>query len=197
MATISMDLRQRILKAYDRGDATREEVANRFEVSPAMDKRLLQQRRHSGDIAPRHHRSGRKPIILDSHRRDMRLLLKQHSDLTLEEIRARLSLECTIQAIHYVLADMGLTYKKDSPCGRTIPTRRRPRPPHLAQDPSGLRTFTSRLPRRIGGQNEYDSFARSLTARETPLFRRTVRSMADHHHDWFGPAGWQHRLHDG
>jgi transposase len=107
-----MDLRQRIVKAYDRGDVTREQVANRFEVSLAMVKKLLQQRCHTGDIAPRHHRSGRKPLILDSHRRDMRLLLKKRPDLTLEEIRVRLSLECTIQAIHYVLADMGLTYKK-------------------------------------------------------------------------------------
>jgi transposase len=112
MATISMDLRQRILKAYDRGDVTREQVALRFEVSLGMVKKLLQQRRHSGDIAPRHHRSGRKPIILDSHRRALRLLLAKQPDLTLEEILAHLGLECTIQAIHYVLADMGLTYKK-------------------------------------------------------------------------------------
>lgn len=112
MATISVDLRQRILKAYDRGDTTREQVASRFEVSLGMVKKLIQQRRHSGDIAPRHHRSGRKPIILDSHRRELRSLVSKQPDLTLEEIRARLGLECTIQAIHYVLADMGLTYKK-------------------------------------------------------------------------------------
>jgi transposase len=112
MATISMDLRQRILKAYDRGDATREQVASRFEVSLGMVKKLIQQRRHTGDIAPRHHRSGRKPIILDSHRRELRALVSKQPDLTLEEIRKRLGLECTIQAIHYVLADMGLTYKK-------------------------------------------------------------------------------------
>lgn len=107
-----MDLRQRILKAYDRGDVTREQVATRFEVSLGMVKKLLQQRRHSGDIAPRHHRSGRKPVILDSHRRELRLLLAKNPDLTLEEIRTKLGLTCTIQAIHYVLADMGLTYKK-------------------------------------------------------------------------------------
>jgi transposase len=112
MATISVDLRQRILKAYDRGDATREQVASRFEVSLGMVKKLIQQRRHCGDIAPRHHRSGRKPIILDSHRRELRSLVSKQPDLTLEEIRARLGLACTIQAIHYVLADMGLTYKK-------------------------------------------------------------------------------------
>lgn len=112
MATISVDLRQRILKAYDRGDTTRAQVASRFEVSLGMVKKLIQQRRHSGDIAPRHHRSGRKPIILDSHRRELRSLVSKQPDLTLEEIRARLGLACTIQAIHYVLADMGLTYKK-------------------------------------------------------------------------------------
>ena len=112
MATISMDLRKRILKAYDRGDVSREQVARRFEVSLGMVKKLIQQRRHTGSIAPLHHRSGRKPVILGSHRREMRLLLQEQADLTLEEIRARLGLGCTIQAIHYVLADMGLTYKK-------------------------------------------------------------------------------------
>jgi hypothetical protein len=33
-------------------------------------------------------------------------------DLTLEELRRAAQLDCTIQAIHYVLAAMGLTYKK-------------------------------------------------------------------------------------
>lgn len=112
MATVSMDLRKRILKAYDRGDVTRQQVANRFEVSLAMVKKLLQQRRMTGSIAPRYDRCGRRPIIVDSHRREMRLLLSSKPDLTLEEIREQLGLSCTIQAIHYVLADMGLTYKK-------------------------------------------------------------------------------------
>jgi transposase len=112
MATISLDLRKRILKAYDRGDATREQVARRFEVSLGMVKKLIQQRRHTGNISPRHHRSGRKPVILDSHRRELRLMLAERPDLTLEEMRDRLGLECTIQAIHYVLVDLGLTYKK-------------------------------------------------------------------------------------
>lgn len=128
MATISMDLRQRLLKAYDRGDVTREQVARRFEVSLGMVKKLIQQLRHTGDIAPRHHRSGRKPVILDSHRREIRALLAKQPDLTLEEIRARLGLGCTIQAIHYVLADMGLTYKKRRAAPRNNPGRTLPAP---------------------------------------------------------------------
>lgn len=107
-----MDLRQRILKAYDRGDVTREQVATRFDVSLGMVKKLIQQRRTCGNIAPRYDRCGRKPIILDNHRREMRILLKKRPDLTLEEIREQIGLTCTIQAIHYVLEDMGMTYKK-------------------------------------------------------------------------------------
>lgn len=119
-----MDLRQRILNAYDRGNVTREEVARRFEVSLGMVKKLLQQRRKLANIAPLHHRSGRKPVILDSHRRQMRELLKQQPDLTLEEIRSLIGLACTIQAIHYVLDDMGLTYKKrrSGPRSNPVPT---------------------------------------------------------------------------
>lgn len=128
MATLSLDLRQRIIKAYDRGDATREQVARRFEVSLGMVKKLIQQRRHAGDIAPRHHRSGRKPLIVDSHRREMRLLLGKKPDLTLEEIRNHLGLGCTIQAIHYVLADMGLTYKKRHSALQNNPDRTLPAP---------------------------------------------------------------------
>ncbi|MFT3990882.1 MAG: helix-turn-helix domain-containing protein [Luteolibacter sp.] len=63
MATLSMDLRQRILNAYDRGDVTRDEVARRFEVSLGMVKKLLRQCSQLGSIEPLHHRSGRKPAM--------------------------------------------------------------------------------------------------------------------------------------
>ena len=107
-----MDLRRRLLKAYDRGGVTREDVAKRFDVSLGMVKKLLQQRRQTGDIAPLHHRSGRKPKILDGHRRRMRELLRGKPDLTLEELRDAAGLDCTVQAVHYALEEMGLTYKK-------------------------------------------------------------------------------------
>jgi transposase len=110
--TLSLDLRERILQAYDHGEGTQAAVAERFKVSYGMVKKLVQQRRHVGDIAPLHHRAGRKPQIDAAHRSRCRALLAKKPDLTLKELRAALGLECTIQAIHYVLADMGLTYKK-------------------------------------------------------------------------------------
>jgi transposase len=126
MRTLSLDLRERILVSYDHQEGTREEVARRYRVSLGMVKKLLQQRRHTGDIAARHHRSGRKPRIVESHRRQLRELVGRKPDLTLEELRQATALDCTPQAIHYVLEKMGLTYKKRhcAPASKTARTSR-------------------------------------------------------------------------
>ena len=79
-----------------------------------------------GKIGPRHRFSGRKPMILAAHQRQMRTLLNQKPDLTLKELRAGLELDCSLPAIHYVLAKMGLTYKKrhSMPASKTVRTLR-------------------------------------------------------------------------
>ena len=121
MKTLPVDLRERILASYDAREGTREETADRYRVSLGMVKKLLQQRRKTGDIRPRHHYSGRKPKILDRHRRRLRHLLSRQPDLTLAELRAATALSCSLPAIHYALAAMNLTYKKrhSTPVSRT------------------------------------------------------------------------------
>jgi len=124
MRTTSLDLRERILAAYDNDEGTRPEIAHRFRVSLGLVKKLLQQRRHTGDIAPRHRFSGRKPTIVASHRSQFRSLLSRKNDLTLQELRAATGLRCSLQAINVVLAKLGLTYKKrhSAPASKTVPT---------------------------------------------------------------------------
>ena len=112
MRTLSLDLRERILASYDHEEGSRQEVANRYRVSLGMVKKLLQQRRHTGEIAPRHYRSGRKPMIVEVHRHQMRALLDKKPDMTLKELQVATALKCSLPAIHYALAAMGLTYKK-------------------------------------------------------------------------------------
>lgn len=126
MATVSLDLRQRIITSYDQGEGTREDIAKRYRVSLGLVAKLLHQRRRTGDIAPRHQFSGRKPKLLGSHRRQLRTLLARKPDMTLRELREALEIECTLPAIHYVLESMGLTYKKrrSGPANRTARTSR-------------------------------------------------------------------------
>src|SRR5678815_6130810 len=107
MRTTSLDLRERILAAYDNDEGTRPEIARRFRVSLGLVKKLLQQRRRTGDIAPRHRFSGRKPTIVATHRSQLRALLTKKNDLTLRELRTATGLNCSLQAINVALAKMG------------------------------------------------------------------------------------------
>jgi transposase len=110
--TLSLDLRERILASYDNLEGTRQEIAERYRVSLGMVKKLLQQRKRTGQIGARHAYSGRKPLIVQVHEDQMRVLLARKPDLTLKELREALGLDCSLPAIHYVLSEMGLTYKK-------------------------------------------------------------------------------------
>ena len=114
MATISQDLRERIVSAYDRGEGTRQQIAERYDVSLGMVKKLLQQRRRTDDIRARHHRSGRKPKLTHTHRRRLVQLVEEQPDMTLAELRDAIGVACSLPAIHYALAREGLSLKKRS-----------------------------------------------------------------------------------
>lgn len=124
MKTLSLDLRERIVAACDAEEGSREEIGRRFRVSLGMVKKLLAQRRRTGEIGPRHYRCGRKPLIVEAHRQRLQQMLKHKPGLTLEQMRRALSIECSLPAIHYALVKMGLTYKKrrSALLSRTEPT---------------------------------------------------------------------------
>ena len=81
-------------------------------MSRGLVKKLIQQRRHLGDIAPLHWRAGRKPLFTPEHREQMLAAIRRQPDTTLAEFRDLLGLDCSLVAIHRVLARMGMTYKK-------------------------------------------------------------------------------------
>lgn len=61
MKTLSLDIRTRILACYDERKHTRDAVATRFCVSLGMVKKLLRQRKATGEIGVLYHRAGQKP----------------------------------------------------------------------------------------------------------------------------------------
>lgn len=82
---ISMELRIRIFEARQSGEST-SEVAERFAVSPAFVRRLMQRYRESGSLAPSSAPRGRKPR-LSGHVDQLRQLHAEQPDLTASEIR--------------------------------------------------------------------------------------------------------------
>lgn len=124
---LSLDLRERIVAAYEAEEGTRAEVARRFKVSVGMVKKLLTQQRRTGDLRARYRFCGRKAKLQPEQGARLKALVQQEPDLTLAEIKERLALSCTLGAIHWVLARLGLTYKKRRSMrpNKTAPTSRK------------------------------------------------------------------------
>lgn len=130
MKTLSLDLRERILASYDAGKGTRKEIADRYDVSLGMVKKLLSRRNQTGEFCSWYTHCGRKPYFTEELRMQIRALVRSHKDITLEEIRETLNLACTLPAIHYVLQDLNLTFKKKrcTPASKNAKTWQKPEP---------------------------------------------------------------------
>ena len=84
-APISMDLRQRIVRAVERGSSIRA-AARRFAVSPSAAIKLLQRVRATGSAAPARYGGHRRPL-LEPYETELRGLIEAIPDLTLAELQ--------------------------------------------------------------------------------------------------------------
>ena len=113
-APFSLDLRQRIVRAVEKGSSIRQAAA-RYEVSPSAAVKLMRRLRETGSVTPDRIGGHRRPV-LELHQDLLRSLVEGKSGLTLAEIQAELRMRgIVVQAlstIHLTLRRMGLTRKK-------------------------------------------------------------------------------------
>lgn len=119
MRPYSMDLRKRVVLACDARGGSREAIAQRFGVSTAWIRRLLQRRRETGSIAPLPQRAGRKRGLDDGRMKKLKAWVRKHPDATLAEIKAGMALSLSIAAIDRALKTLGLTLKKSRSARRS------------------------------------------------------------------------------
>ena len=112
MNAYSMDLRERVVAACDRGEGTREQIAKRFQVGLAWVYRLLQRRRETGSIEPKPHGGGQKPAFDPPAAERLRQAVADRPDATLEELRESVGIACGTSAVHRALERLGLPRKK-------------------------------------------------------------------------------------
>ena len=110
------DLRRKFLSAYDEGEETLEELAERFLVSLGWAKKISAQRNRSGQAERVPHRPGRKPQAGGEAQRQVRGWIEAKPDLTLAEIQAKLStaagVKLSLPQIWHLLRKLGLRLKK-------------------------------------------------------------------------------------
>ena len=115
-----MDLRERVLRAWDRGvDA--DAVAARYEVSRAWVHRLVQRRRETGSIAPRVQTKFRRRVLDAQQDARSVALITAQPDAALAELRAALPTTAALSTLWRAIDRLGLTVKKNGTRRRTAP----------------------------------------------------------------------------
>ena len=87
MQAYSLDLRQRVVRAYEQGHGSIAEIAEQFSVSTGFVKKMLRQWRASGDLAPLPHGGGKPRSLPDALRQKLRRKVQKQDDISLAELQ--------------------------------------------------------------------------------------------------------------
>ena len=112
MGPYSMDLRERVAAVIDEGEGSQRQVAKRFRVSVWFVTRLLQRRRDAGTLAPKPHGGGPRPVLGFPEQVRLAMLIAEHPDATLNQLKEWGGFACTLTTIWRTLRRFRLTYKK-------------------------------------------------------------------------------------
>ena len=104
------------MSAYEQGEGTLEELAERFVVSLAYGKKLRGQFQRTGQMERVEQRRGTPRKLLDQAREQLRHWLIAVPDLTLDQLQQKLGEDCGVQIsraqVARALKRMGLRLKK-------------------------------------------------------------------------------------
>jgi transposase len=116
MAAYSLDLRQKILRAWERRFGSQRTIADVFGVSLAFVEKVVRQHRTTGDIAPKPYAGGQKPRLNEAAQAMLQRLVREHPDATLRELRTRVAaatgVYVSLATMCRVLQRLGLPRKK-------------------------------------------------------------------------------------
>jgi transposase len=112
MAAYSLDLRTRVAHACDSGMPAAA-VAVRFEVSVAWVYRLMQRRRETGSISPRHQTKFRGRALSSDQEMRLVALITAQPDATLAELQQALPTRAALSTLWRAIDRLGITVKKN------------------------------------------------------------------------------------
>lgn len=111
-APYSLDLRRKIMDAYQRGEGSAKKMAARFSVSRNFVDRLIQRYRQTQSVAPKP-RGGGNPLAFSAPQEEvLQQTLREYPDATLAELRDRTGMSCSLETISQTLKRLNLTRKK-------------------------------------------------------------------------------------
>lgn len=94
---LPLEIRDRIIRAWQAGELTWQEIADQYGVSLASVNRLIRRFRQTGSTAPNPHAGGRRRLIDDAGLALVRELIEQEPRRTLEELVERYHAVCGVR----------------------------------------------------------------------------------------------------
>lgn len=126
MQAYSLDLRQRVVSAYEQGHDSIATVAERFSVSVGFVKKMLSLSRTTGELAPRPHGGGRSASLSARQRQLISRRVRARNDISLAELQTILQeqegVSVHVSTICRVLAQLDLPHKKRASPPRSATT---------------------------------------------------------------------------
>ena len=117
MKTATPEVRSIAIKAYKSG-IPRQQVADIVGYHLNSVSRWIREYERESRLKARE--KGKRPSIFSNEeRQELVELIKNRVDITLEEIRLHLAKDCSLQAIHKLLKNLGFVFKKNSEGQRT------------------------------------------------------------------------------
>ncbi len=114
MKPIFLEVRERIVEAYERGEHTQGELAEVFGVSERTVRRLWRQWCEQGALAPSKMGGYRPPAIRSEALKRLRQAVQERPDATLAELRKACRVECSLVTVHNTLKRLGYRRKKNA-----------------------------------------------------------------------------------
>ena len=135
MKTADVQTRERVVKAYTAGVATRKQLAEIFGYHIQSIGNWIREYQREGRIAPLP-KGHRNSVFSPEEREQLAALLKHRVDMTLFEIKEHFGKTCCLAAIHRIVVGLGFVVKKNTQ-GKRTRSRRYSRP---AQRMDGVST---------------------------------------------------------
>lgn len=117
MKPYSLDLRQKIVVAYENKEGSIRQLAKRFKVSPDCVRRLLKRYDTEGTIEPKPYQGGNQPLLQAKHLGVLTTLIEKDNDATLAQLAQQLEVQTNLRVssstISRGLKKLNLTRKKN------------------------------------------------------------------------------------
>lgn len=114
----SQDLRERVLRAVERGERSQREIAEDYEVSLSFVERAWRRYRETGATGIKHWRHGRAQKLAGAGEEKLQALLASQPDLRLtelcEQVKDKAGQAVSASTMSRVLKRLGITHKKSS-----------------------------------------------------------------------------------